>query len=245
MFVCMHGSSWTYRISVLLILITTDIILVTLTTQNNGLVERLSYYSYSKNLYLSVVPLKAMGKSHLKQYTIWMASLVLGNAAQKEEQSVFTVTRDSWMVWRTMWSTRLWVRQEASQRLHARPRSKKSSHARPSKYVPTEWNRPVVFLTEICMFYNFDERGAWSSTKTQNACGRIITWRHCRAHQDTSGRCGKDFSSSLTICHVHVNSAWLVAHSARRGGFWYRTLISSPPLDRSALPLFQAASDTE
>lgn len=98
-----------------------------------------------------------------------------------------------------------------------------------AKYVPTQWNRPVVFLTEICMFYNFDERGAWSRTKTQNACGRIITWRHCRAHQGTSGRCGKDFSSSLTICHVHVNSAWLLV--ARRPCFcccWYRTLILSP-----------------
>lgn len=97
-----------------------------------------------------------------------------------------------------------------------------------TKYVPTQWNRPVVFLTEICMFYNFDERGPWSRTKTQNACGRIITWRHCRAHQGTSGRCGKDFSSSLTICHVHVNSAWLLVARRPCFCFWYSTLILPP-----------------
>lgn len=163
-----------------------------------------------------------------------MTSLLLGNAAQKEEQSVFTVTRD-WLL-NGLENNVIYpsLSEARSVTEAARTTTEQEIITCPSKYVPTEWNRPVVFLTEICMFYNFDERGAWSSTKTQNACGRIITWRHCRAHQDTSGRCGKDFSSSLTICHVHVNSTWLVAHSARRGGFWYRTLISSPPL----APLF-------
>lgn len=56
-------------------------------------------------------------------------------------------------------------------RLRLRPRRHShclTSHAHPSMLKGAGYQPS---LTEICMFYNFDARRPWSSTKTQNSVG--------------------------------------------------------------------------
>lgn len=157
----MHGSSWTYRTSVLLILITTDIILVKRTTQNNGLVERLSYHSYSKNLYLKVRRCSSGSYGKISSKTIYNLNGLPCSRKRSAERRAISVYRyqgllnglENNVIYPTLSEAR-------SVTEAARTTTEQEIITCPSKYVPTEWNRPVVFLTEICMFYNFDERGA-------------------------------------------------------------------------------------